>query len=170
MDKNEAYQTYVSCILEIEQQIAKEQECQNEIAQNERNSFSEDDSAYEQLSDQLEDAERTIRAQYRSVWESCTTEAKLRRPQEQRPEETMLTWEEAVQRQEQCALRIRNWFSVKKTQAIMERKRKLKAEEDRQNALAAAKAEEEKKKVEEERRRQQQLSERLIEEMKKRHR
>ena len=170
MDKNSAYQTYLNCIIDIEQMILKEQNRQNEIAEKERQAYSKGDSEYEQLSDQLENARRTVRAQYRSVWESCTREAGLKRPQDQRPEETALPWREAVRLQEKSASVIRTWFEQRTAQAIAERERRLREEKERQAAAAAARAEEERKKAEEEERKQREFGESLIEKLKNRHR
>ena len=115
-------------------------------------------------------ARKTVQEQYRSVWESCTQNAGLKRPSDQRPVATNLSWQEAVRIQEQAASRIRDWFTLKTRQAFIERQKRIQEDEARKAAIAAAQAEEAKRRAEETARIERERGEALIEAMKRKHR
>ena len=111
-----------------------------------------------------------MKEQYQSVWESCTRDAGIRRPQDQRPAATDLPWKETVRIQEQAASAIRNWFSLRTQQAFIERQKKIREEAVKKAAIAAAQAENEKRKAEEAARAEKERAEALIESMKRKYR
>ena len=170
MDAGAIYETYLQSLLSITEQIGKEEVSQDAIAQQERSSVAEIENRYMQISEELDAARQTVQKQYRSVWESCTQNAGLRRPQEQRPAATNLTWKEAVHIQEQAAFKIRDWFTLRTQEAFLERQRKVQAEEARRAAEEKAQAEAARRKKEEEARAEKERGEALIEAMKRKHR
>ena len=170
MDACTSYKAYYDCLIEIIELLGNEAASQGDVAQNERNMVSEIENRYMQISEELDAARQTVQKQYRSVWESCTQNAGLRRPQEQRPAATNLTWKEAVHIQEQAAFKIRDWFTLRTQEAFLERQRKVQAEEARRAAEAEAQAEAARRKKEEEARAEKERGEALIEAMKRKHR
>ena len=91
-----AYEKYSNCLVEIIDQLRSESLSQEKVAQSERNAVSTIENQYMAISDELQQAQRTVREQYQSVWESCTRNTGIRRPQDQRPAATDLPWKEAV--------------------------------------------------------------------------
>lgn len=170
MDACTSYKLYYDCLIEIIEQLGNEAASQGDVAQNERNMVSEIENRYMQLSEELRNARKTVQEQYRSVWESCTQNAGLKRPSDQRPAATNLAWQEAVRIQEQAASRIRDWFAFKTRQAFIERQKRIQEEEARKAAIAAAQAEEAKRRAEEAARIEKERGEALIEAMKRKHR
>lgn len=170
METKSIYESYLSSLTEIVEQIGNDAASKDKIAQEERNSISEIEKKFMHLSEELNGAKKTVRDQYRSVWESCTKGEGLKKPQDMRPVVTDLDWKEAVRQQEQAAARIRDYFARKSQQAMLERQRKMQEEAARRAAQAAAEAEAKKRQAEEEARREREKAEALVEEMKRKHR
>ena len=164
-----SYDRYLNHLMGLVTQLSEEQTSQNTIAQAERNTVSEIENRYMRLSEELQKAEQVVRSQYLSVWESCVQEG-IRIPRDQRPAATDLSWQEAIQRQERAASRIRDWFTNKAKQATLERQRKLQKEAARRAALAEARAEEARREAEEEARTEKERANALIEALKRKHR
>ena len=92
MEKNELYNQYQKYISELVSFVSTEGNTQNAIAQKERNLVSEIENEYMQTISELQRAKQAISNQYRSIWESCATNAGLRRPEAQRPSYTDSNW------------------------------------------------------------------------------
>ena len=165
-----AYEKYSNCLVEIIDQLRSESLSQEKVAQSERNAVSTIENQYMAISDELQQTQRAVREQYQSVWESCTRNAGIRRPQDQRPAATDLPWKEAVRIQEQAASSIRNWFSMQTQQAFIERQKKVREEAAKKAAMAAAQAENEKRKAEEAARAEKERAEALVESLKRKYR
>lgn len=165
-----AYEKYSNCLVEIIDQLRSESLSQEKVAQSERNAVSTIENQYMAISDELQQAQRTVREQYQSVWESCTRNAGIRRPQDQRPTATDLPWKEAVRIQEQAASSIRNWFTTQTQQAFIERQKKVREEAAKKADMAAAQAENEKRKAEEAARAEKERAEALVESLKRKYR
>lgn len=123
MEKHLSYESYLNSLIEISEQIKNEEISKSTIAQSERNAVSIIENDYLLLSEELQNAKRAVSAQYKSVWESCTKNAGLRIPQEQRPVATNLSWREAVKEQERAASKIQDWFTMKSQRAILVRQK-----------------------------------------------
>lgn len=139
----ELYKQYQKCFADLVSLISSQNDSQNDIAQEERNTVVQIEKEYLQVSTDLQRAKLVIRKQYRSIWESCSTNAGLRRPEDQRPAFTEKSWRECVREQEQVAKVIGDWFTAKTQQAVAEKQKKLQQEEVRRavRALSVAKAE-----------------------------
>ena len=70
-----AYEKYSNCLVEIIDQLRSESLSQEKVAQSERNAVSTIENQYMVISDELQQAQRAVREQYQSVWESCTRNA-----------------------------------------------------------------------------------------------
>ena len=165
-----AYEKYLNCLVEIIDQLRSESLSQEKVAQSERNAVSTIEKQYMTISDELRQAQKAVQEQYQSVWESCTRDAGIRRPRDQRPTATDLPWKEAVRIQEQAASAIRNWFSMRTRQAFIERQKKVREEAAKKAAMAAAQAENEKRKAEEAARVEKERAEALVESLKRKYR
>ena len=170
MEKNELYNQYQKYISELVSSVSIEGNTQNAIAQEERNLVAEIENEYMQTISELQRAKQTISNQYRSIWESCTTNAGLRRPEDQRPSYTDANWRECVKKQEQAAKEIQEWFTRKTQQAFIEKQRKLQQEAERKAASALSAAEAERKRKEEEAAKEAARGASLLEEMKRKYR
>ena len=169
MAANQLYDDYLSSLLSIVEQVEKEAALQGSIAQEERNSISEIEKNYMQLTETLRNAHNTVQKQYKSVWESCSQREGLKRPSDQHPASTELSWNEAVSLQEKAADKIRKWFDEKTRQAVLEKQKQLREIAAQKAAEAAAIAEAERKKAEEAARLDREKGEALIEELKRKH-
>lgn len=149
LSMEELYKQYQKCIANLISLTSYEDDSQNNIAQEERNTVAQIENEYLQVSTDLQRAKQAIRKQYRSIWESCSTKAGLRRPEDQRPAFTDKSWRECVRKQEQTAKVIQDWFAVKTQQAVAERQRQLQIEKERRAAIASSQAEAERKRKEE---------------------
>lgn len=165
-----AYEKYSNCLVEIIDQLRSESLSQEKVAQSERNAVSTIENQYMAISDELQQAQKAVQEQYQSVWESCTRDAGIRRPRDQRPAATDLPWKEAVRIQEQAASAIRNWFSVRTQQAFIERQKKVREEAAKKAAMAMAQAENERRKAEEAARAEKERAEALVESLKRKYR
>ena len=170
MNRSQEYDVYLENLMEISDCLMKISATQNGIDQDERNAVSSIENEYMSLSEELRTAKKTVRDQYRSVLESCTSHAGLRKPNDQRPMRTELNWQDAVRLQEQAASRIRDWITVKSKQAYEARQEKLRQDKQREAALAAAQAEAARKKAAEEERIKKERAEALVEALKNKHR
>ena len=165
-----AYEKYANCLVEIIDQLRSESLSQEKVAQSERNAVSTIENQYMAISDELQQAQKAVQEQYQSVWESCTRNAGIRRPPDQRPVATDLPWKEAVRVQEQAASSIRDWFSMQTQQAFIERQKKVREEAAKKAAMAAAQAENEKREAEEAARAEKERAEALVESLKRKYR
>ena len=170
MEVCSSYQAYLNCLIEIVERLGTEAASQGAIAQNERNTVSEIENKYMRYSEELQRAKKTIQDQYGSIWESCTQQAGLKRPRDQRPMPTNLSWKEAIRIQEKAAIKIREWFTLKAQQAFIDRQRKVQVEAAKKAALAATQAETARKRAEEAARTERERAEALIEAMKRKYR
>lgn len=170
MEKSELFKQYQKYITDLTSLTSSEDACQSSIAQEERNLVSEIENEYMQLSSTLQMARQTISGQYRSVWESCKTNANLQKPEAQRPAYTDLNWKECIRIQEQAAKEIQEWFEQKKQQAVAEKKRKLQLEASCRAASALSAAEAERRRKEEAAALEEKRGAILLEEMKRKYR
>lgn len=145
----ELYKQYQKCFANLVSLTLSEDDSQNDIAQEERNIVTQIENEYLQVSTELQKAKQAIRKQYRSIWESCSSNAGLRRPEEQRPAFTDKNWRECVREQEQAAKVIQDWFTIKTQQAVAEKQKQLQQEKARRVASALSAAEAERKRKEE---------------------
>lgn len=145
----ELYKQYQKCFADLVSLTLSEGDSQNDIAQEERNIVAQIENEYLQVSTDLQRAKQAIRKQYRSIWESCSSNAGLRRPEEQRPAFTDKSWRECVREQEQAAKVIQDWFTIKTQQAVAEKQKQLQQEKARRVASALSAAEAERKRKEE---------------------
>lgn len=166
----ELFKQYQRCLADLVSLTSSEDNSQNDIAQEERNTVAQIENEYLQISSELQRAKQTITNQYRSIWESCTSNAGLRRPEAQRPAYTDRSWRECVKVQEQAAKVIQEWFAVKTQQAVSERQRQLQQEAERRAASALSAAEAEKKRKEEAAALEEARGASLLEEMKRKFR
>lgn len=170
MNRTQVYNDYLENLLEIADHLLKISAKQSSIDQDERNAVSNIENEYMSLCDELQTAKKTVREQYRSVLDSCISNAGLRRPSDQRPVKTDANWKEAVRLQEQAASRIRDWITIKTKQAYEARQKKVREDQERQAAIAAAEAEAARKKAEEADRLEKERAEALVEALKRKHR
>lgn len=170
MEKGELFRQYQGYLSELILLTSSEDSSQNSIAQEERNIVAEVENEYLNISSELQRARQMITSQYRSVWESCTSNEGLRRPADQRPAYTEINWKECVRIQEQAAREIQEWFTIKSQQAIAERQKKLQQEAERKAAMALSAAEAERKRKEEAAAMEEVRGAMLLEEMKRRFR
>lgn len=170
MEKNELYNQYQKYISELVSFATIEGNTQNAIAQKERNLVAEIENEYMQTISELQRAKQTISNQYRSIWESCTTNTGLRRPKDQRSSYTDTNWRECVRIQEQAAKEIQECFTRKTQQAFVEKQRKLQQEAARKAASVLSAAEAERKRKEEEAAKEAVRGASLLEEMKRKYR
>lgn len=145
----ELYKQYQKCFANLVSLTLSEDDSQNDIAQEERNIVAQIENEYLQVSTDLQRAKQAIRKQYRSIWESCSSNAGLRRPEDQRPAFTDKSWRECVREQEQAAKVIQDWFTIKTQQAVAEKQKQLQQEKARRVASALSAAEAERKRKEE---------------------
>lgn len=138
------------------------------ITEEERNAVSEVDRQYLTSVGELQEAENAVRAQYRSVCDSCSKEG-LIKPLDQRPSPTEFSWREAVRQQEKTALQIREWFSAKVQSAVAEKQRKLQEESEIRAARAAEQEEALRRQADEKKRAEERRAKDLIEAMKRKH-
>lgn len=170
MEYKDAYEQYRNALVEIVDKLRSAASSQGTLAQNERDVFSSIENEFKSMMDELENAEKIVRDQYRSVWEDCTKEDGIRAPMEQRPLSTDLDWKSAVQKQQQTAGEIRNWFAEKAEKATLERKRRLEEEERRRKAQENAVEEEARRRAQEAERKAEKDALELIERMKRQYR
>ena len=170
MDTNLPYESYLNCLIEVIEQLRSEAALQDENAKIERNTISEIENKHMRYSEELQHAKAAVQAQYGSVWESCAHYEGLKRPREQRPAPSNLSWREAVQKQEEAASKIRDWFTLKSEKAFIERQNRLREEAVHRASIAAKQAEEARKRAEEELQAEKERGEALIEAMKRKHR
>ncbi len=170
MEKSELYKQYQGYLSELTSLMLSEDSSQNNIAQEERNTVADVEKEYLNVSSELQKARQMISGQYRSVWESCTSNAGLLRPADQRPAYTEINWKECIRIQEQAAREIQEWFAVKSQQAIVEKQKKLQQEAERKAAMALSAAEAERKRKEEAAALEQARGASLLEEMKRKFR
>lgn len=170
MDKDELFKQYQGLLSELIILTQSEDSSQNSIAKDERNAVAEVENEYQNTYAELQRARQAVISQYRSVWESCTSNAGLRRPSDQRPAYTENSWKECVRFQEQVAKEIQEWFTIKSQEAIAERQKKLRLEAERKAASALSAAEAERKRKEEEAALEEARGASLLEEMKRRFR
>ena len=149
MSMEELYKQYQKCFANLVSLTLSEDDSQNDIAQEERNIVAQIENEYLQVSTDLQRAKQAIRKQYRSIWESCSSNAGLRRPEDQRPAFTDKSWRECVREQEQAAKVIQDWFTIKTQQAVAEKQKQLQQEKARRVASALSAAEAERKRKEE---------------------
>lgn len=169
-NQSSIYKSYIDNLNSIISQIQSEDSGQESIAKDERGAVSEIEKNYSNESDELRNALRMVRAQYTSVWESCSEYSNVRLPRDQHPIFTHLSWKECVRAQEAAASKIREWIKKVVDQAMAEKQRKLKEEEAMRTQRAAAQAEMERRRAEEQRIAEQMRSQALLEEMKNHYR
>ena len=87
MDKDELFKQYQGLLSELIILTQSEDSSQNSIAKDERNAVAEVENEYQNTYAELQRARQAVISQYRSVWESFTSNAGLRRPSDQRPAE-----------------------------------------------------------------------------------
>ena len=167
LSMEELFKQYQKCFADLVSLTSSEDNSQNDIAQEERNTVAQIENEYLQVSTDLQRAKQAIRKQYRSIWESCSTNAGLKRPEDQRPSFTDKSWRECVREQEQAAKVIQDWFTVKTQQAVAERQRQLQQEAERRAASALSAAEAERKRKEEAAALEEARGASLLEEMKR---
>ena len=170
MEKGELFKQYQGYLSELIVLTSSEDSSQNNIAQEERNTVAEVENEYLNISSELQRVRQMITSQYRSVWESCTSNEGLRRPADQRPAYTEINWKECVRIQEQAAKEIQEWFAIKSQQAIAERQKKLQLEAERKAAMALSAEEAERKRKEEAAALEEARGASLLEEMKRKFR
>ena len=170
MNTTQAYDAYLQNLLEISALLSKIDSRQSAVDQDERNAVSGIENNYMTLSQELQTAKNTVRAQYQSVLDSCLSSAGLRRPSDMRPAATTLSWKQAVQQQEQAASKIRDWIVVKTQEAYQARQRKVQEEQNRKAAIAAAEAEAAREKAEQAAAQARADAEALVKSLKQKHR
>lgn len=170
MERSELFRQYQKYISDLISLTNSESASQSSIAMEERNLVSEIENEYMQVIATLQIAKQTITNQYRSVWESCRTNAGLRRPEAQHPVYTESNWKDCIRIQEQAAKGIQEWFELKKQQAIAEKQRKLQLEASRRAASALSVAEAERRRKEEAAALEEKRGASLLEEMKRKYR
>lgn len=170
MEKGELFRQYQGYLSELIVLTSSEDISQNSIAQEERNTVADVEKEYLSISSELQRARQMITSQYKSVWESCTSNEGLRRPADQRPAYTEINWKECVRIQEQAAREIQEWFAIKSQQAIAERQKKIQLEAERKAAMALSAAEAERKRKEEAAAMEEARGALLLEEMKRKFR
>ncbi len=170
LEKIELFSIYQGYIADLVSLVSSEGDSQSSIAQEERNTVAEIENEYLRITSELQRIKQTITNQYRSVWESCTSNAGLSRPEDQRPAYTDVNWRECVKIQERAAKEIQEWFSAKTQQAIAEKQRKMQLEAERRAASALSAAEAERKRKEEAAALEEARGALLLEEMKRRFR
>lgn len=145
--EDELYKQYEQYVSELVHYLINEENCHSAIAQEERNIVAEIENEYMKSISELKRARQTVSSQYRSVWESCTGNTGLRRPEDQRPSYTDIEWNECVSLQEKAAKEIQKWFEEKRRQAVEEKQIKLQQEKEKKvvSALLAAEAERKRK-------------------------
>ena len=164
------FEQYQKQFVDLVALIASEDNSQNDIAQEERNTVALLENEYLQVSTDLQRTKQTIRKQYRSIWESCSTNAGLKRPEDQRPTFTDKSWRECVREQEQAAKVIQDWFAVKAQQAVAEKQKRLQQEKERRAENDISAAESERKRKEEAAALEEKKGASLLEEMKRKFR
>ena len=162
------YERYRDGLIDLITQLNEIEHSHKTIADEERNAVSEIENRFTAASEELQAAEETIRAQYKSVRTSCEGEGIIR-PREQRPAPTELSWREAVKQQEQVASQIREWFAEKTRKAVLEKEKKLREQAARDAAIAAVQAEAERRRAEEKAILERLRAEELVEELKRKH-
>lgn len=165
-----AYEKYLNCLIEVTNQLRNELLLQEKVTQNERNAISAIENKYMAISDELHHALKTVQEQYQSVRESYIQITGIKRPLDQRPSATNLSWKDAVRIQEQAATAIRNWFSTRSQQAFIERQRKVHEEALKQTAMALAQAENAKRKAEQAAQAEKERAEAFVESLKRKYR
>lgn len=170
MEKKELYDQYQNYISELVSFVSKEGNVQNTIAQGERNQVAKIENEYMKRMSVLQQIEQTISDQYRSIWESCSKNAGLRRPEAQRSSYTDVDVNECVRIQQRAAREIQDWFIREKKQALAEKKRKLQQEAERKAASALLAAEEKRKQKAEAEALEAARGASLLEEMKQKYR
>lgn len=143
MNVEELFKQYQKCLADLASLTYSEDDSQKDISQEERNIVAQIENEYLQVSIDLQKAKQTIRKQYRNIWESCSTNAGLKRPEDQRPAFTDKSWKECVREQEQAAKAIQDYFTVKTQQAVAKKQKQLQQEQAKRaaNILSAAEAE-----------------------------
>ncbi len=170
MEADSLYESYIKCLTEIVKQVGNAEASQERIAQEERSRVSEIDNNYLRFSQELIDALNTVRAQYQNVRESCAQIAGLKKPGDQRPGKTGLSWQDAVREQEKAASKIESWIQQVKKEAIVKRQKKVREEERAKAAFAATQAEAARREAEAAARKKKEEAKALIEAMKQKYR
>ena len=170
MDPKDFYGDYLNCLKTIVSLIDKGEADQNQIEQNKRDTENDIDKKYNNLLSNIAQAKMSVRNQYKSVWESCTNMlVSFKKPQDQRPEATTLTWEAAIKIQDEKACVIRDWFSARRTQALIEKERLLREREEIKRKQELKEQIESQKKAEIEKQQRAEAAAAIIEQMKRRH-
>lgn len=163
----ENYQKYILTLISL---ASSEASSQSNISCEERNEVADIENEYSKITSELQRIKQTISSQYRSVWESCTSNAGLRIPRDQHPVSTNLSLQKCIKIQEQAVKEIQEWFAIKTQQAVAERQRQLQQEAAKKQALALSAAEAERKRKEEAAALEEKKGASLIEEMKRKFR
>ena len=163
----ENYQKYILTLISL---TSSENSSQSGISCKERNKVAEIENEYSKITSELDKTKQTIRSQYESVWESCTSNAGLQIPRDLHPISTNLSLQECIRIQEQATKEIQEWFTIKTQEAIAERQRKLQQEAARKQARAVSAAEAERKRKEEATTLEKMKGASLLEEMKRKFR
>ena len=163
----ENYQKYILTLISL---ASSEDSSQSNISCEERNKVADIENEYSKITLELQKIKQTISSQYRSVWESCTSNAGLQIPRDQRTASTNLSLQECIRIQEQAAKEIQEWFAIKSQQAVAERQRKLQQEAAKKRAFALSAAEAERKRKEEAAALEEKKGASLLEEMKRKFR
>ena len=167
---NRLFENYQKYILTLIALTSSEDSSQSDISREERNKVAEIENEYLKTTSELQRIKQTINSQYRSVWESCSSNAGLRRPEGQHLALTNLSLQECIRIQEQAAKEIQKWFAIKTQQAVAERQRKLQREAAREQASVLSAAEAERKRREEAAALEEMKGASLLEEMKRKFR
>ena len=141
MGKRELYLQYQKAVAMVAEVISKESADTSAILQHERQEISATEKHYSAENEQLENARRTMTEQYKSVLESCSSIAGIRRPSAQRPEGILIDWKAAVRKQEEAAKQVQEYLNSIIQKAQAERLRKLQEEQQRVEAERIAAAE-----------------------------
>lgn len=145
----ELFDQYRKYLTELVSLTVAEDDSQNDIAKEERDAIAQIEKEYSQVSFDIQKAMAAVTEQYRNVWDSCTVNAGLKRPEAQRPASTDKSWQECVNEQEKAAAGIRGWLDIKKQESIAKKQRQLQEEAERRTASIINEAEAERKKKEE---------------------
>lgn len=166
MDSAKLYEQYDEYLNSILGQIKKENSAQNEINNIERQTVLETDNIFSQSIKELRQAEETVRQQYHNIWESCTSIAKINKPEDQRPTFTDISWQQAISVQNSYALIISKWVSTVSQKATEQRQRQRQVEIEEQQKAAALLAEKERLEKEEAERQKEREASDFVERLK----
>ena len=169
-DKSVAYSNYINALSEIAELLRNEEVTDSEVQQNKQSELSGIENKYINLSEQLQKARQSVYRQFQSVRESYTGYTHIPTPEDYRPYETELDWQDTIRNLEAEAAKLRQWFSEKSRQAVLERRNAMIRKSEQEAAQAREKAEKLRKEEEERKSREKEEAERLLEEMKKKYR